>query len=477
MYRQARFDEKLIFEYKDTSERQKSKIDFAFPEELLRAEEPKIPDVTEGEVMRHFVRLSEMNYGVDTGFYPLGSCTMKYNKKICERFAKHEAVTMLHPLQPEDTVQGALQIMYELQEMLCKISDMDAVSLQPVAGAHGEFTGMCIVREYFRDKGEERKNVIVPDTAHGTNPASAAMAGFNVIEIPSKDGCVDIEALKSALNKNTAAFMITNPNTLGIFENNILEIAKCVHDVGALLYYDGANLNAIMGKTSPGKMNFDIVHFNLHKTFGTPHGGGGPGAGGVAVKAFLEPYLPVPRVLKEGNKYRFSYDYPKSIGKVSEFYGNFGVMVKAYVYIKMLGGNGLTKVTERAVLNSNYMAAKLSKLLPMPYAKLRKHEFVLSGAELKKKGLKTTDVAKRLLDYGFHAPTIYFPHLVEEAIMIEPTETESKDEIDRFCDALATILNEPPELVKTAPHNTAVKRVDEVLAAKRAIVSYKMMRE
>ncbi|MEM4292804.1 MAG: aminomethyl-transferring glycine dehydrogenase subunit GcvPB [Thermoplasmata archaeon] len=477
MYRQARFDEKLIFEYKDSEERKKAEIDFEFPKELLRNEDPGIPDLAEGEVVRHFVRLSEMNYGVDSGFYPLGSCTMKYNRKICERIAKNEHVTMLHPLQPEDTVQGALQIMYELQEMLCKISDMDAVSLQPVAGAHGEFTGMCIVRKYFRDKGEERKDVIVPDTAHGTNPASAAMAGFNVIEIPSKDGCVDIEALKSALNKNTAAFMITNPNTLGIFEKNILEIAKCVHDVGALLYYDGANLNAIMGKTSPGKMNFDIVHFNLHKTFGTPHGGGGPGAGGVAVKAFLEPYLPVPRVLKEGNRYRFSYDYPKSIGKVSEFYGNFGVMVKAYVYIKLLGGNGLTKVTERAVLNSNYMAAKLSKLLPMPYEKLRKHEFVLSGAELKKKGLKTTDVAKRLLDYGFHAPTIYFPHLVEEAIMIEPTETESKDEIDRFCEAFATILSEPPELVMTAPHNTAVKRVDEVLAAKRAIVSYKMMRE
>lgn len=475
MYRQARFNEKLIFEYKDSVEKEKPEIDFEFPQELIRTDELKIPDITEGEVMRHFVRLSEMNYGVDTGFYPLGSCTMKYNRKLCERIAKREEVTQIHPLQPEDTVQGALQIMYELQEMLCKISEMDAVTLQPVAGAHGEFTGMCIVREYFRDRGEDRKDVIVPDTAHGTNPASAAMAGFNVIEIPSKEGCVDIEVLKSALSKNTAAFMITNPNTLGIFEENILEIAKMVHDAGALLYYDGANLNAIMGKTSPGKMNFDIVHFNLHKTFGTPHGGGGPGGGAVGVKAFLEPYLPIPRVVRDGSRYRLSYDFPKSIGKVSEFYGNFGVMVKAYVYIKLMGGDGLTKVTERAVLNSNYMAAKLSKLLPMPYGKLRKHEFVLSGAELKKKGLKTIDVAKRLLDYGFHAPTIYFPQLVEEAIMIEPTETESKDEIDRFCEAFAAILNEPPELVRTAPHNTAVKRVDEVLAAKRAIVSYKMM--
>ncbi|MCX8173715.1 MAG: aminomethyl-transferring glycine dehydrogenase subunit GcvPB [Thermoplasmata archaeon] len=477
MYRQARFAEKLIFEYRDTEARPKLEVDFPFPQELLRTAPPQIPDVTEAEVMRHFVRLSEMNYGVDTGFYPLGSCTMKYNRKICERFAKHEAVTLLHPLQPEDTVQGALQIMYELQEMLCRIADMDAVSLQPVAGAHGEFTGMCIVREYFRDRGERRNDVIVPDTAHGTNPASAAMAGFNVIEIPSKEGCVDIDALKTALSENTAAFMITNPNTLGIFEKNILEIARAVHGAGALLYYDGANLNAIMGKTSPGKMNFDIVHFNLHKTFGTPHGGGGPGAGAVGVKAFLEPYLPVPRVVKEGDRFRLSYDFPKSIGKVSEFYGNFGVMVRAYVYIKLHGSDGLTEVTERAVLNSNYMAAKLSKLLPMPYEKLRKHEFVLSGADLKKKGLKTTDLAKRLLDYGFHAPTVYFPHLVEEAIMIEPTETESRDEIDRFCEALASILNEPPELVRTAPHNTAVKRVDEVLAAKRAIVSYKMMRD
>lgn len=477
MYRQAKFDEKLIFEYKDTEEREKIDIDFAFPQEFLRTEDPKIPDVSEGEIMRHFVRLSEMNYGVDTGFYPLGSCTMKYNKKICEKFAKHENVTLLHPLQPEYTVQGALQIMYELQEMLCKISDMDAVSLQPVAGAHGEFTGMCIVREYFRDRGEQRKEVIVPDTAHGTNPASAAMAGFNVIEIPSKEGCVDLDALRSALSKNTAAFMITNPNTLGIFEKNILEIAKAVHEVGALLYYDGANLNAIMGKTSPGKMECDIVHFNLHKTFGTPHGGGGPGGGAVGVKGFLEPYLPVPRVVREGENYKLSYDYPKSIGKVSEFYGNFGVIVKAYVYIKLLGSNGLKKVTERAVLNSNYMAAKLSKLLPMPYAKLRKHEFVLSGVELKKKGLKTLDVAKRLMDYGFHAPTIYFPLVVEEAIMIEPTETESKDEIDRFCETFETILNESPDLVKNAPHNTAVRRVDEVLAAKKAIVSYKMMRK
>ncbi|MGB9635985.1 MAG: aminomethyl-transferring glycine dehydrogenase subunit GcvPB [Thermoplasmata archaeon] len=477
MYRQARFNEKLIFEYRDSREDVEPEFDFEFPAELRRETDVGIPNLQEGEVVRHFIRLSEMNYGVDSGFYPLGSCTMKYNQKICERLGKHERVALLHPMQPEDTVQGALQIMYELQEYLCKISDMDAVSLQPVAGAHGEFTGMCIVREYFREMGEPRKDVIVPDTAHGTNLASAAMAGFNVIEIPSKEGCADIEALKAALSEKTAAFMITNPNTLGIFEENILEIAKIVHDVGALLYYDGANLNAIMGKTSPGKMNFDIVHFNLHKTFGTPHGGGGPGAGGVGVKKFLEPFLPVPRVVKDGEKYTLSYEYPKSIGKVSEFYGNFAVMVRAYVYIRRMGRNGLTEAAERAVLNSNYMAAKLSKIFPMPYKKLRKHEFVLSGIELKKRGLKTLDVAKRLLDYGFHAPTIYFPHLVDEAIMIEPTETEGKEEMDRFCEALSAILNEDPDVVKNAPHNTAVRRVDEVLAAKRAVVSYKMMKE
>jgi glycine dehydrogenase subunit 2 len=476
MYHQARFEEKIIFEYRDSVERENIDFDFEFPEELKRKEEPAIPNISEGEVVRHFVRLSEMNYGVDSGFYPLGSCTMKYNMKICERFARDEKVTNIHPEQPEACVQGALQIMYELQEMLCKIADMDAVSLQPVAGAHGEFTGMCIVRKYFKDRGEPRTDVIVPDTAHGTNPASAAMAGFNVIEIPSKDGCVDIDALRSALSSKTAAFMITNPNTLGIFEDNILEIAKLVHDAGALLYYDGANLNAIMGKTSPGKMNFDIVHFNLHKTFGTPHGGGGPGAGGVGVKKFLEPYLPVPRVVRDGERFRLSYDAPESIGKVSEFYGNFGVMVRAYVYIKLLGADGLRKASEQAVLNANYMASKLAQAFPMPYKQLRKHEFVLSGAVLKKKGVKTLDLAKRLLDFGFHAPTIYFPHLVDEAIMIEPTETENREELDRFCDTLLKILNEPPEVLKNAPCNTAVKRVDEVLAAKRAVVSYKMMK-
>jgi glycine dehydrogenase subunit 2 len=331
---------------------------------------------------------------------------------------------------------------------------------------------MQIVRAHHVSKGEDRNEVILPDTAHGTNPASAAMVGYDVLDLPSKDGCVDVEALKSAISDDTAAFMLTNPNTLGLFEKDVTEIARIVHESGALLYYDGANLNAIMGKTSPGAMDFDIVHFNPHKTFATPHGGGGPGAGPVGVKAFLEEYLPVPRIVKKDGVYRLDHDRPRSIGKVRAFYGNFGVLVRAYAYIRMLGGDGLERASEEAVLNSNYLKEKLKGIFDMPYGDLRKHEFVLSGKPLRQKGLRTTDFAKRLLDYGFHAPTVYFPLIVDEALMIEPTETETKETLDAFVEACRMIMAEDPEVLKGAPYNTARRRIDEAKAARDMILSW-----
>ncbi|MFH0816248.1 MAG: aminomethyl-transferring glycine dehydrogenase subunit GcvPB [Methanobacteriota archaeon] len=447
------------------------------PAKLARANAPAIPDLPERDVVRHFTNLSQMNYGVDNGIYPLGSCTMKYNPKLCDEMVGLSGATRIHPLQPEETVQGALGMMWELQEMLKVVGGVDAVTLQPAAGAHGEWTGLMIVRAYHRKRGDDRKVVILPESAHGTNPASAAMAGFEVIEIPSKEGCVDIQALKAAVSDKTAAFMLTNPNTLGIFESDVLEIADVLHQAGALLYYDGANLNAIMGKTTPGAMNFDIVHFNLHKTFATPHGGGGPGAGPVGVKARLEPFLPVPVVAKRGEAYHLDYDRPDSIGKVRSAYGNFLVLLRAYTYIKMLGGNGLAQATETAVLNSNYLRARLAPSFGMPYRELRKHEFVLGGEKLKARGVRTLDLAKRLLDKGFHAPTVYFPHLVDEAIMVEPTETETRETLDRFADAMLEILAEDPELLKGAPHNTAIGRVDEVKAAKDMVFSHRDLKK
>ncbi|HIJ17483.1 MAG TPA: glycine dehydrogenase subunit 2 [Thermoplasmata archaeon] len=444
----------------------------AIPKELVR-EDLRIPDLPERDVVKHFVNLSQMNFGVDNGLYPLGSCTMKYNPKLCDEVVSWPSIANIHPLQDPSTIQGALRLMYELERMLCEIGGLDAVTLQPAAGAHGEYTGVHLVRAYHESRGETRNEVILPDTAHGTNPASAAMVGYDVLEIPSKEGCVDIEALKAAISKDTAAFMLTNPNTLGLFEKDVREVAGVLHDAGALLYYDGANLNAIMGKTSPGKMDFDIVHFNLHKTFATPHGGGGPGAGPVGVNRRLEEFLPVPRIVKEGDRFTLDYDRPKSIGKVRAHFGNFGVLARAYTYIKMQGGNGLTAASENAVLNSNYLRHHLSKDLELPYGQLRKHEFVLSGRPLKAKGLRTLDFAKRLLDYGFHAPTIYFPLIVEEAIMIEPTETESRDTLDTFVEVCRKILAEDPELLKSAPHNTAVRRLDEARAAREMIFSWR----
>ena len=473
MYRQAAYDEPVLNEIKDSGDNE------YFPEtetdipEKLRRKSLNIPRIPENRVVRHFLRLSQMNYGVDTGFYPLGSCTMKYNPKYSEEIASWEKASDIHPYQDERTVQGALRIMYELQNYLAKIGGMDAVSLQPAAGAHGEFTGLRIISAYHEFHGNGRDEVIVPDSAHGTNPASAAMNGFKVIEIESKDGMVDLEALEAALSDRTAAFMLTNPNTLGIFEENVVKIAKMVHESGALLYYDGANLNAIMGKTNPGKMGFDVMHFNLHKTFSTPHGGGGPGAGPVGVKEHLKDFLPVPLVDYDGENYFLNYDIPHSIGKIRAYYGNFAVFLKAWLYIKRLGAEGLKEASEGAVLNSNYLRAILEKHLDMPYKQLRKHEFVLSGDKLKERGLRTLDLSKRILDYGFHAPTIYFPHLVHESIMIEPTESEGREELDAFARAFVQILGEEDEKLKNAPYNTAIRRTDDVMAAKKPILSWK----
>jgi glycine dehydrogenase subunit 2 len=440
-----------------------------------------LPTLAQVDVVRHYTRLSQKNIGVDTSFYPLGSCTMKLNPKVNDVIATLPGSAELHPYYGDAFTQGALQAIFELQEILKDVSGMDAVTLQPAAGAQGEWTALLMAKAYHEDREPgKRTEVIVPDNAHGTNPASAAMAGFKVVSIPTApDGGVDLEALKAALSPRTAAFMITNPSTLGIFEKNILEIAKLVHGAGALLYYDGANFNAIMGVTSPGAMGFDMVHFNLHKTMTIPHGGGGPGSGPVGVKSRLAPYLPIPVVEKHGDKFVTVHDRPKTIGKVKAFHGNFMGYVRSLVYAKMMGGDGLTAASKRAVLNANYMRKALLERIPdleMPYQELRMHEFVLSASKAKKeRGIRALDVGKRLLDYGYHAPTVYFPLIVDEAIMVEPTETESKETMDRFCDAMVHILqDEDPEVVRSAPHNTAVARVDEVRAVKEPRLTFDM---
>ncbi len=472
-YRQARHDVPIIYDAYTDDSTSSIGIDKYLPENIIRKGAPNIPRLCERDLVKHFTTLSQMNFGVDSGFYPLGSCTMKYNPKINDEMAGLPASAMMHPHQPDSQVQGTLQIMYELQEMLAHITGMKAMTLQPAAGAHGEFTGMLIARAYHESRGEKRDQVVLPDTSHGTNPASAAMAGYDIITIPSKDGRVDLDALRAAVSDRTAAFMLTNPNTLGIFESDVKEIASIVHGAGGLLYYDGANFNAIMGKTSPGKMGFDIVHLNLHKTLSTPHGGGGPGAGPVGVVERLVEFLPVPMVAKKGDDYYLNYDMPKSIGKVHGFHGNWGVLLRAYTYILSQGGNGLTEATERAVLNSNYMRVRVEKFLEIPYPGLRKHEFVASGASLKAKGIRTLDVAKRLIDHGFHPPTIYFPHLVDEAIMIEPTETEAKSTLDAFVDALEKVVAEPAEVLHDAPTCASVRRLNETDAAKNLLLSYR----
>jgi glycine dehydrogenase subunit 2 len=447
------------------------------PGGLLREESPELPEVSELDIMRHYTALSNRNHGVDTGFYPLGSCTMKYNPKINEAVARFPGFAHIHPLQDESTVQGAMEIMYDLQEHLSEITGMDEVTLQPAAGAHGEWTALMMIRAFHEANGEShRTKVLVPDSAHGTNPASATVAGFDTVTVKSNEfGLVDIDDLKSKVGPDTAALMLTNPNTLGLFEEDILQMAEIVHGVGGKLYYDGANLNAVMAKARPGDMGFDAVHLNLHKTFTGPHGGGGPGSGPVGVTKELAPFLPKPILVKEDDRYIFEYNVPQSIGRVKPFYGNFGIYLRAYTYIRTMGPDGLKAVTENAVLNANYMMRRLEPYFDLPYKQHCKHEFVLSGRRQKKLGVRTLDMAKRLLDFGFHPPTIYFPLNVEEAIMIEPTETESKETLDSFIDTMIQIAKEAeenPEIVQEAPHTTVINRLDETKAARQPVLRY-----
>jgi len=454
-----------------------AKIEEILADSYLRTEAPDLPEVSELDAVRHFTQLSQRNHGVDTGFYPLGSCTMKYNPKVNEQVVRFDGFTKVHPYQPEETAQGAIKLMYDLGEMLSEIAGMDQFTLQPAAGAHGELTGLMIMKSYHINKGDVKRNtIVVPDSAHGTNPASAAVAGFDIVEVKSNDkGLVDLQALKEAMNDEVAGFMLTNPNTLGLFDENILEISKIVHEAGGLMYYDGANTNAIMGITRPGDMGFDVVHFNLHKTFSTPHGGGGPGAGPVGVKKHLVEFLPVPVVSKKEDGYFLDYNKPLSIGKVKEFYGNFGVCVRAYAYIMSMGPDGIRAVAENAVLNANYIASKLKDKYYLPADRECMHECVFSGDWQKEKGVSTLDIAKRLLDFGYHPPTIYFPLIVSEALMIEPTECETKETLDNFIQAMRQIADEvenDPELVRSAPHTTIISRLDEALAARKPIVRY-----
>ncbi|MDM5229199.1 aminomethyl-transferring glycine dehydrogenase subunit GcvPB [Cytobacillus sp. NJ13] len=447
------------------------------PEGYLREEEPELPEVSELDIMRHYTALSKRNHGVDSGFYPLGSCTMKYNPKINENVARFNGFAHVHPLQDESSVQGALELMYDLQEHLIEITGMDEVTLQPAAGAHGEWTGLMMIRAYHEANGDtKRTKVVVPDSAHGTNPASATVAGFETVTVKSdENGLVDLEDLRRVVGEDTAALMLTNPNTLGLFEENILEMAEIVHSAGGKLYYDGANLNAVLSKARPGDMGFDVVHLNLHKTFTGPHGGGGPGSGPVGVKADLIPFLPKPVLVKKGDQYEFDYDRPQSIGRVKPYYGNFGINVRAYTYIRTMGPDGLKAVTENAVLNANYMMRRLEPFFDLPFDRHCKHEFVLSGKRQKKLGVRTLDIAKRLLDFGYHPPTIYFPLNVEECIMIEPTETESKETLDAFVDAMIQIAKEAeenPEIVQEAPHTTVIGRLDETMAARKPVLRY-----
>jgi glycine dehydrogenase subunit 2 len=441
------------------------------PAEHIRDADPRLPELPEHEVVRHYTELSLKNHHVDRALYPLGSCTMKYNPKVNEATARLAGFAGLHPFTPQESAQGALRLMFELGAMLEEIAGMDAVTLQPAAGAQGEMTGVFLMRAYHRARGDlKRKVILTPDSAHGTNPATVALAGFDLVELPSNDqGRVDVAALKEALGDDTAGMMLTNPNTLGVFESDVEEVASLVHEAGGLLYMDGANLNALMGVTRPGDMGYDIVHFNLHKTFSTPHGGGGPGSGPVAVREPLARFLPYPQVRESNGGFVLDWDVRDSIGKLHSFYGNFGVMVRAYTYIRMLGLSGIRDTADAAVLNNAYLSAALAETYPMPYGR-GMHESVFSGTALKKAhGVKTMDVAKRLLDYGFHAPTVYFPLNVAEALMTEPTETETRDELDRYAEAMLCIAREAaedPELVTTAPHLTPVRRLDEARAAR-----------
>ncbi len=477
---------KLIYERSQTGRRASALPTYEnlpappeLPEALRRSEPPRLPEVPEFELVRHFTELSTRNFGVDTGFYPLGSCTMKYNPRINERLAALPGFARLHPLQDEDGAQGALELMWRLQEILAEVTGLDAVSLQPAAGSQGELTGLLLARAYFaaRGEGEQRRKVVIPDTAHGTNPASVTMAGYELTPVRTDArGNIDVDDLRGKVDGETAALMLTNPSTLGLFDEHIEEIGQIFHAAGALMYYDGANLNAVCGISRPGDMGFDIVHINLHKTFSQPHGGGGPGGGPVAVRKMLEPFLPVPAVVRrEDGGFGLDYDRPQTIGKVRGFTGPFGVFVRSYAYLRMWGPR-LREMSEVAVLNANYVLARLRDAYDLPYDRLCMHEFVISARTLKRDhGITALDVAKRLMDYGFHPPTVYFPLVVPEALMVEPTETEAKETLDAFCDAMLAIAREAaeePELLKEAPHHRPVKRLDEVRAAKQPIVRF-----
>ncbi|MHA1974915.1 MAG: aminomethyl-transferring glycine dehydrogenase subunit GcvPB [Candidatus Hodarchaeales archaeon] len=504
MFKQTTWEKTLIFELSKhgrvgfynhkTTQLEKEILDEklkAIPESLLRKKTLDLPEISELEVARHFTRLSQMNYGVDSGFYPLGSCTMKYNPKICDLVTNIPEAQLIHPYQDPNTVQGALQIMFELSEWLAELSGMKKVTLQPAAGAHGEYTGVMIIRQYHKVKRnlDEKTEIIVPDSAHGTNPATATMCGFKTVVVPSNaEGCVDIEALKAAVSEKTAGIMLTNPNTLGIFETNIEEIIKIIHEVDGLAYYDGANFNAIMGKIRPGDMGFDVVHFNLHKTFATPHGGGGPGSGPVGVVERLVPYLPVPTVdyKPETNRYFLQYDHSHTIGKVRSYFGNFSIILRAYAYILRMGKHGLPAVSEMAVLNANYLKSITQKIpgLSILYGanSFCMHEFVLSAKKLlQDTKVSANDIAKYLLDQGYHPPTIYFPLIVPEALMIEPTESEPKKMLDNFKlvldQASQHAYSDNSEILRQAPKNTSVRRIDDVKAARKPIISYKMLKK
>jgi glycine dehydrogenase subunit 2 len=448
------------------------------PEHLARKTPPRLPELAEPEVMRHFTKLSTRNFGIDSGFYPLGSCTMKYNPRVNERLVGLPGFRDLHPLADEDSIQGALELEWNLQHFLREVTGLPAISLQPAAGSQGELTGLLLMRAYFEEKGEgeQRRKIVIPDTAHGTNPASVTMAGYEVTAVATDArGNIDVDDLRAKVDEHTAGLMLTNPSTLGLFDENIEQIRDIFHGAGALMYYDGANLNAVCGISRPGDMGFDIVHINLHKTFSQPHGGGGPGGGPIAVRETLEPFLPVPTVTRDGDRFGLDFDRPLSIGKVRGFTGPFGVFVRSYAFMRAWGP-GLKEMSEVAVLNANYMLARLKDAYELPYDRLCMHEFVLSARNLKREhGVSALDVAKRLMDFNFHPPTVYFPLVVPEALMIEPTETEAKETLDEFIEAMLQIAREAatdPELVKSAPHDRPVERLDEVRAAKQPVVRF-----
>lgn len=454
----------------------KGSTETLIPKSFLRSSAPDLPEISEPELVRHYVELSTRNHHIDKGFYPLGSCTMKYNPKVNDWAASLPGFSELHPLADDADCQGALELMYNLAQMLSEITGFARCTLQPVAGAHCELMGLLIIRAAMKKRGNARKKILIPDSAHGTNPASVTLAGYEVLQFKSTEkGILSADDVARVMDEDTAGIMITNPNTLGLFESQIAAIAEVVHKAGGLLYMDGANLNALLGQAKPAEMGYDIVHFNLHKTFSTPHGGGGPGAGGLAVAEELVPFLPRPIIEKKGDSYYLDYNRPDSIGRMHSFYGNFANMVRAYAYIRHLGAVGLKRVSENAVLNANYLRMLLKGQYELPYDTICQHEFVLSASRQKERGARASDIAKRLLDFGFHAPTIYFPLIVSEAMMIEPTETEAKETLDKFAQVMLQIdreIDENPEMVKHAPHHTPVRRLDEVTATKTLDVKY-----